>query len=260
MRSRYLSTYLPLAAQFAGRVRTVDYDKIPEPFLPVYGTLYETASTRIAFVGWETDGWGNISDFMAQAERDLEGAILRGFEDFDDLSFRDWVGRRFWEFIFRFLAAFHGIPDWRTLRDGENESILRSFAWGNTNAIERYERTAKGKEVSAENYAVVKEASRCFDRASHLLEVLQPDVLVLTYWYADEWWDDGLSSLDWEKDEYLWQCTSPETQTLILWTAHPRYLSGRPGGLNEWATRLASIAKRQRKPSARPRASAPSPL
>lgn len=57
-KQRYIDTYKPLVIDFVKTIRLVNYDKMPEPFLPVHGQLYETAPTRIAFVGMETRGLG----------------------------------------------------------------------------------------------------------------------------------------------------------------------------------------------------------
>jgi hypothetical protein len=89
------------------------------------------------------------------------------FEDFDRFELCNWsnnFGTGFWDFNFKFLANFYGIDDWKKINCGETEDILKSFAWGKTNSIGRYEVTAKKKGVDYNNWSTVKQASKCFDR------------------------------------------------------------------------------------------------
>ena len=254
-RSHYINTYRPLVTQFANQIREINYDRIPEPFLPVHGTLYETVTTRISFVGKETRGgrdssWGNTTDFVRHVDTNPDEAIFREFEEFEELAFCDWGnnwGTGFWDFLFRLLAIFYGIDDWRALKRGENKDILRSFAWGNTNAIEGYEVTAQQKGVLHDDWLAVKEASKCFDQGKHLIEVLRPHLMIITDWDAPEGWLlDGLidRAPRQELDEHLWYYFLPITKTHVLWTAHPRWLSQHPD-LDTWSKKLVGFAKQR---------------
>jgi hypothetical protein len=216
--------------EFVKKIRSVDYDKIPEPFFPIYGQLYESAPTRIAFVGMETRGWGNMTDFVKAVDENPEDAIFRGFEEFNELEFCKWgnnSGNSFWDFNFKFLANFHGIDDWKKVKQGETEEILKSFAWGNTNSIERYEVTAKEKGVAYENWLTVKEASKCFDRGKYLLDILQPHLMVILNWdTSEEWLINGVDNFSKEEvDEHFWYYFIPTTKTHVIWTAHPTWLA-----------------------------------
>ncbi len=107
--SRYLETYTPLAAQFVKSIAEVKYNNIPQPFLPVCGNLYDTSEARIAFIGMETRGWGNTTDFVKGITRNPEDTLLTAFDEFNELEFCDWgnnFGTGFWDFNFKFLAHF----------------------------------------------------------------------------------------------------------------------------------------------------------
>lgn len=230
-RPLFIDTYKPLVKEFVNKIRTVQYDKIPEPFLPVHGQLYEAAKTRIAFVGMETRGWGNTTDFLNNVDSNPEESIFRAFEEFDELKFRYWgnnFGNSFWDFNFKFLANFHGINDWKKVKQGQEEDILRSFAWCNTNSIERYHVTAQKRGVDYESWLRVKKASKMFDKAQYLLDVLKPNIMVIENWETSETWlSEGLNEniIRQEIDDHLWYYFLPTTQTHILWTAHPTWLN-----------------------------------
>ena len=107
-------------------------------------------------------------------------------------------------------------------------NILRSFAWGNTNSIERYAVTAEKKGVDYQSWLTVKKASRCFDKAKHLLDVLKPNIMVIENWSTSETWlIDGLNGnfVRQKIDDHFWYYFLPTTQTHVLWTAHPNWLS-----------------------------------
>jgi hypothetical protein len=229
-RKKFIDTYKPLAVDFVNSIRNIQYDKIPEPFLPAYGQLYDKTETRIAFVGMETRGYGNLTDFVNLVDENPEEAIFGVFEDFNELKFCTWgsnFGNSFWDFNFKFLANFYGIDSWQRVKSGETEEILRSFAWGNTNSIERYEVTAQKKGVDYENWLAVKQASKCFDRGKYLLDVLQPQIMVILNWETnEEWLSDGVENVARQEiDDHFWYYFLPTTQTHVIWTAHPTWLT-----------------------------------
>jgi hypothetical protein len=231
IRQSYIDTYKPLLTEFANEIKGSSYTGIPEPFLPVHGKLYETAKTRIAFVGMETRGWGDTSNFVSDINDKIDEVMFRNFEEFDDLEFRFWgsnFGNSFWDFNFKFLAAYYGVDNWKEVKNGEHENILRSFAWGNTNSIERYHVTAKNNGVDYDSWLCVKNASKQLDGAKHILNILRPDIMVILNWGTnEEWLIKGLSTPvnRQEIDNHLWYYYLPDTKTHVLWTAHPTWLS-----------------------------------
>lgn len=250
IRSLFIDTYKSLVIEFANKIRTVQYENIPEPFFPVHGQLYENAKTRIAFVGMETQGWGNTTEFVNNVDSNPEEAIFRAFEEFDRLEFRYWgnnFGNSFWDFNFKFLANFHEIDDWKKVKEGQEEDILRSFAWCNANAIERYEVTAQKRGVDYKNWLAVKEASIVFDSAKYLLEVLKPNIMVIEYWDLSETWlSKGLTGnfLKQELDDHFWYYFLTSTQTHVLWTAHPTWLN-KNRNFDDYIKYLVSFVKKK---------------
>lgn len=229
-RQLFIDTYKPLVVDFVNSIRNVQYDKIPEPFLPAYGQLYDTTETRIAFVGMETRGYGNITDFVNQVDENPEEAIFGVFEDFDELQFCKWgsnFGNSFWDFNFKFLANFYNIDNWEELKSGKAEKILKSFAWGNTNAIERYHITAEKNGVDYENWLKVKNASKCFDSGKYLLNALHPHLMVILNWREEEWLSNGINDTikRQEIDDHFWYYFLPINQTHVIWTAHTTWLA-----------------------------------
>jgi hypothetical protein len=230
VRLNFISTYKPLVVDFVKRIRAVQYDKIPEPFLPAYGQLYATAETRIVFVGMETRGYGNITDFVNLVDENPEEAIFGVFEDFDELEFCNWgsnFGNSFWDFNFKFLANFYNFNNWRKIKSGEAKDILKSFAWGNTNSIERYHITAEKNGVDYKNWLTVKQASKCFDNGKYLLDVLQPHIMVILNWETNEEWliNDVDNVVKQEIDDHFWYYFLPTSNTHVLWTSHPTWIS-----------------------------------
>jgi len=226
----YIDTYKPLVIEFLNKIKGTGHENMPQPFLPLYGQLYDSTPVRIAFVGMETRGWGNMGEFVKRVDDDTEEAILREFEEFDELDFRFWgnnFGRTFWDFNFKFLAAFHGVDDWKVVKRGGRDDILKSFAWGNTNAIERHHVTAAKNGVDVESWAVVKRASKIFDKSSLIINVMQPHLIVILNWETPEEWLTGeFDNVVKEKiDDHLSYYYVGKTQTHILWTAHPTWLA-----------------------------------
>jgi hypothetical protein len=227
---RYLERYCPLIIDFVESIRNTDYNKVPQPFLPLFGQGYEKAETRIAFVGIETRGWGNMTDFVNAVDEHPEEALLDEFTEFDKLEFCDWgnnFGNTFWDFNFKFLAQYYSLENWKQLKWGDNEEILRSFAWGNTNSIEGFSVTAEKKGVKHENWLAVKQASKRFDKGKYILETLQPHIMVVMSWHTPEdWLCDGIDDfLKDEIDDYFWYYFIANSETHVLWTAHPTWLS-----------------------------------
>ena len=231
IKERFALTYSSLTSEFVSQISRVNYDKIPQPFLPVCGNLYANAKTRIMFVGIETRGWGNISEFTKQFHEDPLSIFDNLVDEFCELEFCGWgnnFGKSFWYFKLKFLSEFYNLYNWKTLKRRENEDILKSFAWGNANSIERYHVTAQKKGVTYEDWQLVKNASRLFDKGGHLVNVFRPHIMVILNWESHEDWlqSETIDKLERQEiDEHFWYYYLPTTQTHILWTAHPMWLA-----------------------------------
>ena len=182
----YVEYYTPLVQSFIHEMEALDHpaiDSMPEPFFPAFGQRYEQSALRLAIIGQDTRGWGDLLKFIA-AEREQPGSKLReGLDYFTAHPFTDWGPRRqsFWGFAMMFLAALHGQQDWGAMKRGAMTEILDSFAWGNGNAVELHGSSARGLGVPGDYWNKVRQAGDRFNRFRHIVETLQPHVAVLMY-------------------------------------------------------------------------------
>jgi hypothetical protein len=183
---RYLAHYTPLVHDF---VRTVadlehpDIQKMPEPFLPLFGPTFETSALRLVVVGQDTLGWGDLKDFLAAETAAPGSKLTEGLDYFSDHPFREWgaTRQRFWGFTMMLLAALHGQENWELMKQGKMREILDSFAWANGNAIELYGSTAAKMNVPSPYWESVRKAGEPLNRLRHLVEVLKPQVVLVMY-------------------------------------------------------------------------------
>jgi hypothetical protein len=243
--------YKPLVERFIDAIKHVKCKGLPEPFFPVFGREYATANTRIVFAGMETRGCGNLVEFLDHV--DLNSAIFRNVAEFDKHAFLKWGNRPandFFGFVLKFLAKFHGVADWRSLR-AERPEILSSFAWANTNSIERYHVTAKGNGVKWEDWKAIKDASAILDDLGNIMASLSPNVLVLLNWGSsgghsrlNEWIKSGLgrNSTCLEVEDHLLWLESPDCPTRVLWTAHPTW-TNKNRDFDAFVAKCANVVK-----------------
>ena len=183
----FLNYYVPLVKGFCDDLSNEPVNNlagITQPFFPLFGDQYETATLKIVFVGIETNGGGDTKLFVENCQRSSEEVIRGKLREFRELEFIKWgnnFGYTFFDIILFFLASYHKLPDWKVLKRKMNDSVLRSFAWGNCNAVERYEVTAKKNGVPKDVWAKVKAASNRFDIAKHIIDSLHPDVMVVMW-------------------------------------------------------------------------------
>ncbi|MBQ7252059.1 MAG: hypothetical protein IJS32_05600 [Kiritimatiellae bacterium] len=143
----FCNHYKPLVEEFADVLTKAGpaerYAKIPELFLPAWGTRYEQSLLKIAFIGRDTATWGE--DIHKTIERVREGDWTGIFNqsEFRNLDYIDWnkKGTRytFWGFTLYFLAWLYGVENWELLKQKSHKDILSSFAWGNANSVERWD-------------------------------------------------------------------------------------------------------------------------
>ena len=242
----FLKVYKPLASTFYSRIANLNVEGMPEPFFPVFGQNYAAAKIKIAFVGMETRGYGEMKNFMRDASESISKSLLREQEEFDSFEFTRWTynfGMDFWSFVLKFLARFHGVENWKELKNRMRADILSSFAWANINTVERYEITAKKQNVEWSIWSKIKQASTLFDRGENIIRALDPHLIVIVHWDCHEsWLTDGLV-LE-EKDvvgDHLWYLKIQPTNTHVVWTAHPTWLKFH--GFDEYVDQCVSISK-----------------
>ena len=227
----YQEEYIPLIEEFVTQVEQsgVQTDGIPEPHLPVIGKNYEQCKYKIAFFGIDTKGWNELSDFIIDWHSDPQQALYGWKKPLDEMEYLKWCNNfhtSFWDFVIQFLCEFYHIS---SPEEYENYAdIGTSFVWGNTNAIEKYD-NVKDSGVKEEDYDIVKNYSRIFDSADHVLKPIRPNVLIVLNWSeAEEWltkFEDKSDVLRIELDTHLLYYYIRSSNTHVFWTAHPRWLS-----------------------------------
>jgi len=185
MKSKYQTYYRPLLEQYAASLTAEfpaeAYKKIPHLFLPEWGKNYERSLVKMAFVGLETYGWGDSSEFLRQISRG-EWDDVFNVSEFQNLDYVKWTnGHRytFWGFVMYFLGALYGVKNWELLKKKQHANILNDFVWGNATSIERWGNC----DPNVVNYAVwdvAKRESRRFDDFQHIKNLFDPRVVIMT--------------------------------------------------------------------------------
>jgi hypothetical protein len=228
LRQRYEDHYAGAVSAFVKEAGDAIPKGIPEVHLPLWGKQYAKADLRVAFIGRDTKGWGDMGAFLEEAKRNVGSAIFRTEEEFHELPFTDWTnnfGTTFWDTVLQYLAMFHGVLDWKDLKRREIPDVLHSFVWANTNAVEQWGVTAAHNGADFESWQRLKETSeRNLDSFSAILKVFRPHVAIVMHWeVADRYWG---RQLEWEKlADYASYAHDAETGTQIFATAHPTWLN-----------------------------------
>jgi hypothetical protein len=229
--------YQPLVERFVEELKDVNKTGLPEPFIPVCGEQYNTAEVKIAFIGWETRGENELLDFCNSVTEKDPGSLERSRYKLTDISetgayyfttYGNSGGTAFWDFNMKFLGSFHNMK-WKVFKNGHvstfsdmQKRVLESFVWGNIEAIERFEVTAKGSGGSMYEWQKVKEASRILDDASLLVKVFRPDLIIVEKCNKDKSWLTKNCRFTHEKlngaIDYFYLM---DTGTHVYWTYHP---------------------------------------
>lgn len=189
--------YIPLIQSFKKEVEGLNLQGIIGPHFPGVGECYENARYKFAFCGWETYYWNSMQDFMKLDPVDyLMGPGPDDCSDIDYISSdyslnkykplewpHNW-NTTFWAFVIKFLAKFYKTDFDQLVNDKENaniRSILKSFVWGNSNAIERYEVSSKWEGAEFASWEAVKNASRKIDDLNHIINSCAPKVVFIVY-------------------------------------------------------------------------------
>ena len=197
--NEYMTTYTEKLRAFATELQgnalsTEAYKGIPYVFLPQYGTGYESAAVKMAFVGKETYGWiGWLNDFLHDAESgNWEKAWdMSAFQQCDYVSWTQGPMTRYkyWGFVMYLLADLYGINNWNALKKRSNPalSVLSSFAWGNVHAVETASSSGLDRTVlnPAAHSAALAAADKHLNSFTMLRESLRPDMTLITCGKAD---------------------------------------------------------------------------
>ena len=225
---KYEDYYKPLWEVFFNQIKDVDIENCPEPHLPIYGEYYSTSKYKIVFVGIDAAKGCSMAKYNHE---DGYSKIIQDWkEEFDELDYLHWANKwNFWRFIFQFLSKFHNI-NLAELKSGESDNaknILKSFVWANAMSIERYDITAKGKEVIYDNWKKVADAGKVFDKAENILKTFKPNILILLNWtmVPDGWFPTEIGEPEIYDPNYLKYYYLKNTNTHLYWTKHPRSLT-----------------------------------
>lgn len=187
----YMMHYTPLVKVFCDTLlqHPADtYHGIPQPFLPCFGNRFENAMVKIAIIGRDTKGWGNLSTFLEACQQNFDS--IRDMDEFQNLDYVNWTsgkGHRytFWGFAMYFLSALYGVKNWEIMKQRQHSEILRSFVWGNVNSIEYFDVSSKGKGADWNAWSRAKTASSPFDRIEHITDLFSLDVAIIMCNCAD---------------------------------------------------------------------------
>jgi hypothetical protein len=186
----YLEYYTPLIQEFIKNVEPLpmpDIDKMPEPFLPLFGKEYEKSAQRLIFIGQDTHGWGDLRSYI-ETEKADPGKNLQGrINQFHDRVFTEWGTTRhtFWGFAMMLIASLHGSKNWSLMKVGAMAEILNSIAWGNVNAVELYTSTPSKLGVDKNFWEAVRGAGKSLDQFEHVRQTLRPSVVIVLSESAD---------------------------------------------------------------------------
>ncbi len=235
---RLNTTYAPLVSQFVKSLKKSKehYSGCPNIFFPTCGKYYTSSKYKIAFVGWETRDTDDLLGQLHAYDKGIENLLFnykytsRNFiETLSYVQECNNSGKTFWDFNLRFLGAFYRLNNWKELKgDSNNEYdvILKSFAWGNCDSIERYEMCAG--DIDWEDWNEVKQASHIFDDAKHFIHTFRPNVLIVTQFAETRggysWLSRSIDSVPHKLADYTEYGFLKDSNTHVFWTYHPTYL------------------------------------
>ncbi len=131
VKERFDTRYRPAIENFVNDIEGLDASGIPEPHLPYWGPLYETAPLRVGVIGRDTRGWGDMTEFIECVRFDSLAALARHRDELDGLAFTGWTnnfGKTFWDTTMKILAAMHGVNDWKLLKKRQDTTPLLTVA------------------------------------------------------------------------------------------------------------------------------------
>lgn len=176
--------YQPLIESFKAQVKGLNLNGIIGPHFPGVGECYLQSKYKFAFIGWETYGWDSLTELM---QMDASQYLSITDNRLNNYDFLEWAANwhaTFWGFVTKLLARFYRVDFNELITNEQNtelRSILKSFIWGETNSIERFEVTGKYEGGNQEVWSIVKEASKSFDNLNHIINSCAPNVVFIVH-------------------------------------------------------------------------------
>lgn len=165
---------------------------------------------------------------------------------------------QYWDFIFRLQCKILDI-DWN--KNGINEQITQSFAWGNSYLLQTLN---LGEDISnCPNYKKLQQLANEGKSTRNkvlaaMLDLFDPDIIIILNW--DEY-ITLLKESDWEKTEYV-NCELEIQADMkkikiehyklksinkdVIWTYHPRAMVFYKGGIDTWVKAVYEFMKSQK--------------
>lgn len=253
MRNKLKEVYCGLIDGFVdslGAPGTFNPAGLPAPHIPQLGNRYEESPVKIAFFGKETYYWLSFEEFIlayagsGKTERNAEKAYryLTPHKTAEYIKWTNNLKTSFWDYVFQFLTAFYGLNPVFTENKG-CENLLESFIWSETNSMERYKVSAQPEGAEYADWEKAKSASAIFDKASYVLDICKPDIMIVMDWAKDESWLTGGAKTEHEElFKYHWHYKIGGAN--VYWLAHPRYLAVQVGFEQSIAIVLQDLGKR----------------
>lgn len=235
MDQRYLNHFTPLVQEFLQEVDSLSHpniEKMPQPFLPLFGTNYATSAFRLMIIGQDTYWWHDLRDFLAAEKANPGSKLVETLQSFRAHQFTGWGNSRqhFWGFAMMLLATLHGHEDWQAMKQGKMTEILDSFAWSNGNAVELYNSTAGKLAVPVSYWNVIRQAGERFNRFRHIQETLQPQAVVVMYRGINmSTYFEGYRLEEISRNQRLIHYRLPDVGVDVFHVPHPRSMNYREG-------------------------------
>jgi len=232
----FTSKYISLIEQFkknliSSGINLSQIDRhLPAPFIPTYGKYYSESKLKIAFVGQDANYNPRLNQFFDDPEI-LWFSDVVNYDELDPSGYPELLnytkGNSFWKFVLKILASVYQVDDWSNIsndwKSELNKKILGSFVHGNVYSVpniipDKYIDAGVNIDVVKK----IKEASKIFDKLTHVINVFKPNVVLLTHWNAnDDWFDVELGEPEKLDPKCVWYYFIKKTNTHLYWTKHP---------------------------------------
>ena len=185
---RYREYYMPLLRKFCkeltDRLPADNFQGIPHPQIPLWGSRYEQSLIKIAFIGLETRGYNpTLNVCLKDIQDEKWNSSFDDLSEFQNLDFVAWTKPRhydygtFWGFVLYFLATLYGIENWKVLKQCQHANILNSFVWGEATAIEKWDNVKN--TASKDAHTIALEFSGMLNDYQHLKNLFAPQVSII---------------------------------------------------------------------------------
>lgn len=190
LKQKFKEVYKPIYLDFCDNLRKenvfkeLNLEKIPSIHIPGFGEDYPTAKRKILYLGIDTVNWESFSfiDTEKNPEKKIDELILYSCDSLEEYLMIKWWkedGKTspFWNIIFKLHLALKGLEF--DLSKEELKLHSHDFAWGNTNALQKYEHIEGNPTLTKDQYNKVKQLSLTFNDLETMHSVLSPDVIII---------------------------------------------------------------------------------